>query len=292
MSNWRDNLKNAQSAGSKIPRLDIVKTLSMSETDGKEIAFSYWDKEAEENKYIKTPITGVFIGKALRCSVFDDNYGKKGAYYSSALYLSNSRIAMFSPSKDLFVGSKDDVEKWLIEKGVGDSLKVKMCLLIATKSGLIEVRTNTSIAIDQFNAFGQDVFLDNKVILTPSLYVESDPMISKKAKNYLGKFASKNPPKYASISIGDKITDDDVVAYNVDKHAEDYILWKEFIQKGNVVETNMSEPTEHNYSPPSKENTEALYPNQTSFNQHVSKTAARSNDDLANVEDVTNDLPF
>jgi hypothetical protein len=287
---WKDKLRDAQkTSGGDIPKLSVVKVLDMKEVDGKP-AFRFWDKDAEESKFIVQPLIGVLIGQAFRCMVFDDTYGKHGGSYTSALYLSNSNITMYSPDgKSRYTGSKEMIEKWLIGEGVKDSIRVKKCLLFATKSGLIEVQTNTIIAIDQVKVIKPEDLINNKVILTPSMYNPEDPMISKVAKNYLGKFAGKNPPKYASITIGSPITAEDEVTLSIEEYADQFIKWKEWISKGNTIPEVTEEQVES--APVDRTQSDLYVKNMPSpsLANHGSPVVKESDDFMSG---STNDLPF
>lgn len=251
---WRDTLKDSQKTSeSNFPTISADMVLDIKENDKGNPAFRYWDKNKEENVFIAAPISGVYIGRAFRLSAFDSNFGKNGATYSSALYLFNSNITMFAPTtgsgkSNRFTGSKDEVSKWLTDEGVSDNPSVKTCILVATKRGLLEIRTSTTISIQQFNEIDAEVFLDNKITLTPSLYDPDDEYFTQKTKKMLGKFAAKNPPKYASISIGEEITDQEAESLKVLEHAGDFKKWKDWIieKSTNSLGGKEAVPTESN----------------------------------------------
>lgn len=235
--NYREKLKESQKqGGSSFPKLSIDVYLDLKEAEagvhkGKP-SFKYWDKLKTENFYSIKPITGVFIGQAFKCSAFDEKYGKNGGSYTSAQYLRSNNITIFSPNAkskaDMFTGSKDEVAAWLAKQGVGDKISVKYCILIATASGLTEVLSNTVLTIDQFGKIAEEDLINNKIILTPVLYNPEDETISKDSHKMLGKFASKNPPKYVTIKIGDPITDEDVEMFEIEKHVDNYLAWKKY----------------------------------------------------------------
>jgi len=248
---WKDDLKQAQSGGEggSYPKLNISTYLDVKES-GSGTAFKYYVKEEKINKYIKAPISGVLIGKGFKCSAFDDNYGANGGTFKSSMYLSNKNITMFSPSgKDRMTGSKEDISNWLISQKIGDKVSVKMCLLVATRRGLIEIQTNASIAIDQLNNDIGEASFDHMMSFTPTVYSPETPGL-KKAKEHLGKFAATNPPKYASMAIGELITDAYAEEVNIEKFAKEFEVWKKFVTKGGVAEDETTEePAQSNSSP-------------------------------------------
>lgn len=228
---WKDKLKDAQKTNtSSFPKIETELVLEMKENAKGKPAFRFWNSETEKAEYYDKPIQGVYIGRAFRCFAFDPNWGSKGGSYMSALYLYNTNITIFSPtmqaSSKRFTGSREDVEKWLTSQGVKDNVSTKLCLLLATKQGLYEIRTNTSIGIDMFNKLDDDKLLSNKIVLTPTIYDPDNENISSGTKKILGKFASKNPPKYAEIDVGEEITEEDAAILNLEKFADMYNTWK------------------------------------------------------------------
>lgn len=239
MSNVREKLKNSQrTGGGKFPKMEINTYLDLKEIEeGKDkgkIAFRYWDKDKEENVYITTPVTGVFIGNAFKCQAFDDTFGKHGANYISAPYLRNDNITIFSPGKnrEKFTGSKEEVIAWLAKQGVADKLSVKYCIYIAIEKQLIEVVSNTILSIDQFNSLDEDALTERMVTLTPCLYDKDDISISKQSHERLGKFGSKNPPKYVTIKIGEYIPEEFIEMSNLEEKIDMYLAWKKFKLEG------------------------------------------------------------
>lgn len=203
---YKDSLKKSQNQSGERPRLDLTYIFETKGDDGGTPCFRYWDKEACENKYIHNPINGIFIGSAMKLSIFDDS-DSKGMSYNSDYYFSNNKIALFNPfSKDrrpVVSGTKEDIEKFAAD--LTGNIKKCKTIFLYTKQGLVEISTNLTIAIDQLSV-DTNTFLDNEIILTPALYDPEDETISAGAKKWLGKFAPKNPPKYANITIGDHIT--------------------------------------------------------------------------------------
>ncbi len=234
---WKERLKNSQGGGTKYPKLDIVQSFDLKEDEktGKPM-FSWWDSVKEERVFSAKAITGIYIGRAFRASCFDDKFGTNGASYTSAMYMNKSNVTMFSPTgSNKMTGHLDEIEIWLRGNGVGDKISKKMCLLILTTGGLMEIRTNVSIGIDELNRF-DDKLGSHFVSLTPTLYSVDDEDISKKAHKFLGKFAKKNPPKYAAISIGKQITDEDAEKIGLIKNIDMFEEWSNFVSTGGVEE--------------------------------------------------------
>jgi hypothetical protein len=231
MSNFKDKLKESQGSNSNFPKMQIVSVIEMKEDDLTKLPiFARYDKVAEVYVEVPAPIKGIYIGSAIQMSSYSDNLGSKGGNYKSDYYFDNKKITLFAPQakgyEKVAQGTKEEVSAY-IDKNSTSKAKVRAVMFIATEGGLVAVITNMTIAIDQTNKV-KELLSEKVIILNPAKFFEADETISKKAKEYLGKFREKNPPKYAKVVVGEDITQELFDSLNADKHIEDFKKFKEF----------------------------------------------------------------
>lgn len=243
MSNFnpKAELQESQGQASAFPKLNIAYKIDLKESNGQAV-FSTFNKDTKENNIVDSPIQGIFIGAGMQMSSYSDNLGVRGGNYMSDYYFSNKNIVLFAPaSKGYEVvckGSSDYVEAYINRKSTSNPKK-KQVLFILNESGLIAVITNLSIAIDQLTK-NKEALGEKYIILSPQIFKESSQTISKKAKEYLGKFRTKNPPKYAEISVGEFITEKDWNDWNASEVIKQFKAFKEY--KSGTVEPLDIEP--------------------------------------------------
>jgi len=235
MTSIKDRLSKSQGAGNAVPKLEIAARIKLKEDATGKATFVTWDNEKKEDTLIDPPIKGILIGQAMEASSYSDNLGSKGGNYTSSYYFRNDEsIALFAPSPKGYAivakGAMPVIEEY-ITKNSTSILKKRQVLFVLTEDGLVAVTTNLSIAIDQITAHKEEL-QEKYVLLNPQTFFEADTTISKKAKEYLGKFRQKNPPKYAAITVGDFISEEDFNNWKAESVIDEYMKWKEFKMKG------------------------------------------------------------
>ena len=227
----RENLKKSQGEASTYPRIEPKFTLSVVKTEDGKPSFRYYHNEGDH--FTQEKIRGIFIGSAFRLTAFSDDIGKKGGNYFSDYYLSNKRIVLFMPGpggvRVAGKGSLVDIEKHLVSEGAAAVKKRRILFVLIEKHGLVAIETNMTISIDQLKEFPKGTFLDFQMVLTPCVYFEGDPNVSKRAIDLLGRFIKKNPPNYALIEKGDPLTDEFYAKLNGDMYVEQYAVWRNHI---------------------------------------------------------------
>jgi hypothetical protein len=260
MSNFKERLKATQGSGSSYPKLPIVATIELKEDEG-ETVFQTYDKDSKTQVNYPAPIEGIYIGAAMQASAYSDNLGRNGGQYKSDFYVRNNNIALFAPTaKGYEVVCKGDIEvieAYLTSVGAPKAKK-RQALFVLTTEGLVAVVTNLSIAIDQLTA-SKTALEENLIVLTPVLYSEDNPKITKKGKEYLGKFRTKNPPKFADISIGAPITEEIWENIGTDAVIDQFVAWKKFKEEGGETKEEVKEEPQQGatWTPKSKEQQEA-----------------------------------
>ena len=221
---WKDKLKENQ-GGSNNPTLNAT-PIQVKRTDDGKIMFARWDKEESKNIYANK-IKGVLIGQANKLSAFSPDLGKNGGQYQSSYYFSNKDITVYGQGKLFFKGTFDDLLVKLNQAGADKPSKKKVLFIKTEKNVLVAVETNMVIGIDQMNQCKDDVS-ECTVLLEPKLFDHSNPCISKKSVEYLGKLAVKNPPLYAHLDVREPITDDLAERLELESTLDNYAEWKKF----------------------------------------------------------------
>lgn len=254
MTNRRDRLRESQGGGNQRTQLPIIKALEAKKVN--EIpSFRAWNKELGEhgeNEIFTKPIQGILIGTAQFASAYDDNLGRNGGTYNSAFYFADKKgyeLAIFdNVGKVAVSGTKEVVDAWVNENTTEHRLKVVKVLLILTASGMVSVKTNISLFIDNINGFDKDTFLDYMMVLTPVMYDPNDKNNSASLVKHLGKFAPKNPPCYAKISKGLPISYELSVEMGEDAAVAIFKKYKEEKTAGKEVSTEPEQEFDHDLS--------------------------------------------
>lgn len=223
----RERLRNSQGSSSDFPRIEPDVILTVKTLDDGQTVFQYY--KDEKNVNVVKPIAGIYIGGVFHLTSFCESLGKNGNNYFSDYYLTNKRIALFKPGGGMVVkGSLEEIEHYLLAVGSKSVKKRRVIFLIVEKVGLVAVETNITISIDQFRTFEKGTFVDNMMVLSPHVWYEGDPNVSKKAIEVMGKFIKKNKPNYALIEKGDPITDEYYDLLDGDAYVDQFEKWKEF----------------------------------------------------------------
>ncbi len=243
MSDFKNKLKQSQGGGSQYPKLPVVHTVELKEA-GSDVEFQIYDKDQKVDVKYADEISGILIGTAMQVSSYSDNLGRNGGQYKSDFYVNNKNVVLFAPTangyKVVSKGTMDEVEKYINENSTGTAKK-RQVIFVLTPAGLLAVVTNLSIAIDQIGKHRESL-TENQIVLTAKLFDEKDESISKKAKEFLGKFRTKNPPKYASVSVGQPITEELWNELGADYTIEQFTSWKKYRESGGQGESEAKDP--------------------------------------------------
>ena len=226
---FKDKLKEAQGNQARIPRITTVRNLEIKENEKGQVAFACWDKENEKMVYANGEISGILIGKCMVASVYDDQLGVKGGTYRSSYYLTNNDEMVLFDNKGK-VAKKGTIEDIVVfASNCTGNVSKKQVLFVHTDEGLFGITTNLTLSIGRFSAIdkaNKDIFMDNQVVLTPTVYNPDDESINSQTKSYLGKFAAKNPPKYTEVSIGEPINEE---MEGIEESIEMFLEWKKYM---------------------------------------------------------------
>ncbi len=241
MSTLKDKLKEAQGSGTTVPKLDIVGHFDVKLDESKnKIGFHFYDKEEEDkdkrDKFFHNSVQGIYIGHALKITAFDQAINN--SYYSSTYFTNKDIVVLFGPTAQgpakMITGTPEAIDKWLGEKRL--TPKRQLLYFVLTHKGLVSVKSNLILSIGQFqnrvnNVSFRDALLDHMLVLTPMEYDPNDKQWSVSTKKFLGPFADKNRPKFASASLGDEFSEDDLVSMKAEAVIDQYKAWKEFKTK-------------------------------------------------------------
>lgn len=231
---FKDKLKQSQGTGSSYPRLPLIATIEIKDSPTGVPEFQCYDKEQKANVKVGAPLKGIFIGSAMQISAYSDNIGSKGGNYKSDFYIKTDNINLYEPQRDgryksVVKGTMDEVTSFLSNIRPAVTVKKRQVIFLLTEGGLVAVVTNMSIAIQQIGDI-RDRLQENMISLTPTLFDEGNPKITKKTKEYLGKFRQKNPPKYADIEVAELITEEVFDAFNGGETTDAFLAWKKHIE--------------------------------------------------------------
>ena len=87
------------------------------------------------------------------------------------------------------------------------------------------IETNMTIGIDQLKS-NQEFLSAHVLTFKAELYDPEKPTISGKAQEFLGRLAIKNPPSFANLTIGEKITDDIAEKFHLVEAIDAYAEFK------------------------------------------------------------------
>lgn len=231
MEDRRKLMKNAhgQSDGDFI-KLDIATRLEVKQApENKGAAFRFYKNE--ESIYVTKTISGIYVGDANIMTAYDDDLGTKGGtYFTTPYFTIKDSVVVLAPSKKggveaAFRGTVVEAESWISANSTSGRPTKRKLVYLLTKSGLITVQTNMVIFIDQIKHI-KELLFDNLLDMTPATYDSKNPGISKKAQDILGKFAAKNPPNYASMCVGQPLTDEFWLQCNAQEVFETFVKWK------------------------------------------------------------------
>jgi hypothetical protein len=247
-TNRREKMKQAHGGSGDFPKIEIARRYDLRTEEGTP-HFRYYDSEKQEDVFSRKPIQGVLLGTANVMSAFDDDLGSKGGtYFTTPYFTKDDRVAIMAASgggvKIYERLSVEEAELWIAANTTSQRATKRKLLYILNMNGIVTVETNMTIAIDQTNQL-RDSLLDRYVKLTPTIYDPNNPKISKKAQKFLGKFASKNPPKYADIELSEVITDEHWEALNGDEILEGFLAWKKFISSPKAANITHQETEEY-----------------------------------------------
>jgi hypothetical protein len=297
MTDRRQRMKAAQGSGQDFIKLDIARRYDIKD-EGGVIAFRTYDKEEGKSSFSTKPIRGVLLGSANIMTAFDDDLGSKGGTYTSTPYFTNSdNIAIMAGDKGgykaYFRGTVADAELWINANTTSQRATKRKVLYLLNMQGIVSIETNMTIAIDQMGQM-RDSLLDNFVKLTPAIYNPDEPDISKRAQEFLGKFAKKNPPKYAKIELDKPISDEAWAALNGDGVLDQFLAWQKSIKTEVAPAPSLTEAAEQ-YTPrvesaeifPRKNNNVNYDEVDQAHETPIPEAPAGSDDDNEN-----DDLPF
>ncbi len=220
---------HAQAMGEQSARFE------RSYLDCKDSSFSWWDNEAQQRKTSKDPIIGIIIGEAMKLEVYSTREEK---FYRSNYYLNSRDVKLYSPDGKLVKqGSLKEISNYAIAS-LGSHPKKKKVLWIATEKGVVELRSNLVLAIDQLKPFSRDNKVSYTFKFTPHLYEPTDIDVSNSTKEILGKIAAKQPPTFVKINKHEQITNLIEDRYQLEEKLTSFIDWRNHHTSNSEIEKN------------------------------------------------------
>lgn len=239
----RRDRRRTNLSGQTFPKVNVILRFNMKYVDGKSV-FQFWDADKGdkgENVSTTKPMKGILIGTAMNVVGYDRVNEK---FYRSSPFLKNeNQVVLFANGErdKNFRGDVVSAKGYLAGKGIANS-GTKISYYVLTESGLFSVETNISIAIQQQRDIkkekGQDIFIDNYIILTPDRYDPDDNEKFDKVthKNLKITKQNKNYPCFANISVGEEISDEIFEKWNEEDATNEYSEWKKFVNKAKEIQ--------------------------------------------------------
>ncbi len=196
-------------------RLNIGKSLRVKADEKGNAGFMEYRKSEGgkgEVEWSYSPISGVFLGNAMKMEAFDDNLGAKGGTYRTSYYFKKDQtVTLFAPKGDgygkIMEGKVDDVEAYIQKNSTAAKAKKIMSAFVWDGHQILEIETNLSLGIDQLKQIGPNS-TTSEIVFTPRMYSRDDKSVSRSTKEVLGKLADRNPPAFVVMSVGAPIQDD------------------------------------------------------------------------------------
>lgn len=241
---YLDEIKKQDSSGR--PTLNYKRVdVREDETTGA-LSFSWYNKETKKSESIES-IVGAKLGNCMSTEVYDDSI-KKSWYSNYVFDTSNENTMIFDPIKKGKAFDKpinfQDAKNWLLTH-VGGTVKSFYTIWVYSVNDdcIYAVKTNSTIGIDQINKLENKIKDGHLITLTPKKY-SADFKFSGKVKDGFLKFAAKNPPKFANVEIGEKITKDSPFIDGLDLAMDEFNAFKAgFV--GVTSFENKEKPAEH-----------------------------------------------
>jgi hypothetical protein len=264
---------------STYPKINVDMYIDVRVEEGKTIpSFAYYDSENSKLKFTTKPIKGILIGEVMTVAGFSTSEEK---YYKSSFYTNKTNaIVLLKEGQVAFKGTADQAADWLVTIKKTNAPSKRKVFLVLTEKGLIAVSTNMIIAIDQIRVVkrkSNDIFVFNFIELNPKRYDPNDTTLSADTHKRLKiTAANKNYPYYASVSVGAKITEQNLTDYNEADRMVEYTTWLDYINKGGVSVTDHVETKS----------------NESENQSNEASSAAATEDNINYEENFEDDLPF
>jgi hypothetical protein len=250
--------------------------------DTGEVSFQWYNKETKCHEKIDS-IKGAKLGNCMSLEIYDMALDK--SWVSNYVFdTQGANTMIFDPIKkgrafDKSV-SYEDAKNWLLTK-VGGSLKAYYNIWVFDfkTQQIYAVKTNSTLAIYQNNKIEKKITDGYSIELTPSKYQDGfvdGNGVSDKFKN----MAKKNPPKFASVELSDKMDASAPYMTALDAAFDDFLAFK--LGSSSVVSPPTVEKEDTVYAPKEESHIDGL----------MKRTKVENTPDLepSSVED--DDLPF
>lgn len=193
--------------------------------------FEYWN--GVERLVTTEPIQGVILGKAFKAAGYDAHAKK---FHHTNYYLNNKDVKFYDPAGKIVVdGSMDDVMAYT-SRHLGSQLSKKQVIWIATKNGVVELRSNITLAIDQLNTYRWEAIMNTVFNFTPSLYTPQHQDVGAGAIKRLGALGASNPPSFFIMKPAGELTNDYGDSIGLEFALDSFIKWRKHYEATNSIE--------------------------------------------------------
>lgn len=231
MSDWKSLQKQALGGDKKVQlkkdfNFEVQYAKTIEGKPPKMVEYKSVDGVAE---YINHDnIKGVYIGSFMIIEAWDDSAKVK---YQSSPYFTNDNHVWINDKNKAFGGQQftpEEAKNALGRKGLNTT--TKMVIVLATLKGVVTIKTNSTLWINQFSMIQRAGIHEDYVLdITPIAFDPANLIFNKLNPDYYKNMEDKNYPACLHIAQGESITDKVANMWKLDEVFPNFLAYKESI---------------------------------------------------------------
>jgi len=180
-------------------------------------------------EYINHPsLKGVYVGSFMIIEAWDDSAKVK---YQSSPYFMNDNHVWINDKNKAFGGQQftpEEAKNALGRKGLNTT--TKMVIVMATLKGVVTIKTNSTLWINQFSKIQRAGIHEDYVLdICPIAFDPANLIFNKLNPDYYKNMKTKNYPACLLIVQGESITDKVANNWKLDEIFTNYLAYKDSI---------------------------------------------------------------
>ena len=180
-------------------------------------------------EYINHPsLKGVYVGSFMIIEAWDDSAKVK---YQSSPYFTNDNHVWINDKNKAFGGQQftpEEAKNALGRKGLNTT--TKMVIVMATLKGVVTIKTNSTLWINQFSKIQRAGIHEDYVLdICPIAFDPANLIFNKLNPDYYKNMETKNYPACLLIVQGESITDKVANNWKLDEIFTNYLVYKDSI---------------------------------------------------------------
>lgn len=173
-------------------------------------------------------IKGVYVGSFIIIEAWDDSAKVK---YQSSPYFTNDNHVWINDKNKAFGGQQftpEEAKNALGRKGLNTT--TKMVIVLANLKGVVTIKTNSTLWINQFSMIQRaGVHEDYVLDITPIAFDPANLIFNKLNPDYYKNMEAKNYPACLHIFQGESITDKIANNWRLDEVFTNFLAYKDSI---------------------------------------------------------------